>query len=501
MKGVQAMSCLVALTLLLTSCGTKEVPREDWGAITPDAELRVTTASGTVHDMTRVTAFTDRLEGSVEVQEGTRVDTATIRIPLDSVDFVETRSGNAAWPVLTAIAAAATTIMIINAAGKSDVAPAPTPVGSCPFIYSFDGVEYHLDSETFAGAITRGLARTDLDNLDRLRAVDGQYRLRLANERPETQHTDELTLRVVDHPAGTTVVPDVNGAPRVLTELVAPRTATGLRGADVLAQVSASDDAFWFGDPVLTIDEYDPSSFRDGVEVTFPRPVGDQALLAVRAQNTTLAPFVLERFLELFGDDLAGWYRRVDRDPELQAELKGWIAREGMLHVSVWDGDGWVLQGRLLDVGPHLPKSQALDLDLTQVVGDEVRVRLEVPRGLWSLDHVALTTESSAPPVVTDLTAAKATDVEGRDVGQRLSRIDGSHVTALPGHTVDLVFDAPPPPEGGLERTVLARTHGFYHIWVEQSGTAQLDVVQRILQEPRYVNRYMLELFRGTLEH
>ncbi|NND83940.1 MAG: hypothetical protein HKN46_02205, partial [Acidimicrobiia bacterium] len=327
------------------------------------------------------------------------------------------------------------------------------------------------------------------------------YRLRLANERPETQHTDELTLRVVDHPAGTTVVPDANGAPRVLADLVAPRTATALRGADVRAEVSAPDDAFWFGDPVFTIDENDPSSFRDGMELTFPRPAGDRGLLTVRAQNTTLAPFVLERFLELFGDDLAGWYRRVDRDPELQSELKAWIAREGMLHVSVWDGDGWVLQGRLPDVGPHLPKSQALELDLTRVIGDEVRVRLEVPRGLWSLDHVALAMESSASPVVHDLTAASATDAEGRDVGDRLSRTDDSHVTALPGHTVDLVFDAPSATEPGIERTVLARTHGFYHIWVEQSGTAQLDVVDRILREPRYVNRYMLELFRGTLEY
>lgn len=487
--------------MLLTSCGAKEIPRDDWGAITPDAELRVTTLSGAVHDMTRVAAFADRLEGAVEVGEGPTVDTAMIRIPLDSVDFVETRSAGSAWPILTALAATATTIMIINAAGKSDVEPAPTPVGSCPFIYSYDGVDYHLDSETFAGAITGGLARTDLDNLERLRAVDGQYRLRLANERPETQHTDELTLRVVDHPVGTTVVPDASGAPRVLTELVAPRTATGVRGADVLEQVSASDDAFWFGDPVFTIDENDPSSFRDGMELVFPRPAGDKALLTVRARNTTLAPFVLERFLELFGEDLAGWYRRVDRDPELQAELKAWIAREGMLQVSVFEVDRWVFHGRLPDVGPHLSKSQALQLDLGRVVGDEVRVRLEVPRGLWSLDHVALAAESTAPPMVRTLTAVSANDVEGRDVRHRLSGTDGSHVTALPGHTVDLVFDAPPSPEKGWERTVLARTHGFYHIWVEQSGTAQLDVVQRILEEPRYVNRYMLELFRGTLEN
>lgn len=490
---------LGTLVLTLLACGTKEIAREDWGAITPDAELRITTASGTVHDMTRVTAFTDRLEGAVQVGEGAVVDTAVIRIPLDSIDFVETRGGNAAWPILTAIAATATTIMIINASGKSDVAPEPTPVGSCPFIYSFDGTDYRLDSETFAGAITQGLSRTDLDNLERLQAVDGQYRLRLANERPETQHTDELTLRVVDHPIGTAVVPDGAGVPRVLDDPMAPWSAVGVRGADVLAEVALADDAYWYGDPVFTIDETDPESFRDGMELTFPRPAGDRALLSVRARNTALAPFVLERFLELFGDDLVGWYRRVDGDPDLQAELKAWIGREGMLQVWVWEGEAWVHRGRLPDVGPHLPKTQVLELDVAEVMGEEIRVRLEVPRGLWSIDHVALGVEAEEAPVVRTLTATSAVDNESRDVLDRLADTDGSHVTALPGHTVDLVFQAPPSPAAGMDRTILARTHGFYHIWVEQSGTAQLDIVDRILREPRYVNRYMLEVFRGTV--
>lgn len=416
-------TAMLALSALLLSCGTKEIPRADWGAITPAAELRVTTVSGAEHDMTRVTVFTEALEGAVVEGEGVSADTVMVRLPLDSIDFVEARSGNAGWPILTAIAATATTIAIINAAGKSDVAPAPTPVGSCPFIYSFDGVEYRLDSETFAGAITRGLARTDLDNLEHLRAVDGVYRMRLANERPETQHTDELTLRVVDHPAGTTVVPDGAGEPRVLVDPVGPGTAIGLRGADVLAQLRARDGVFWHGDPV-----------------------------------------------ELFGDDLTDWYRRVDTDPELQGELKEWIVREGMLHVSVWIGDRWVQQAALPDVGPHLPKSQVATLDLTEVRGDEIRVRLEVPRGLWSFDDISLGTESEAIPQVTELTAMKAVDGEGRDVGDRLATTDGSHVTALPGHTVELAFQAPPDPSAGTERTVLARTHGFYHIWWSSRG-------------------------------
>lgn len=483
----------IAFLLALLACGARQIPREDWGGITRDAEIRVTTLDGVRHELTEVVVLTDRLEGIALAGAG-----EVVRLPLDSVEFVESMSGSGVLPVLTALAAVATTIMIIDAMGKSDIEPPPTEVGSCPFIYSFDGEGYRLDSETFAGAITRGLTRTDLDNLEHLRAVDGLYRLRLTNERPETQHTDELTLRVVDHAAGTEVYPDVEGRLHVLADARAPLGATGLRGADVLADVAVRDDRFWLGDPVLDIDVDDPSSFRDGMEVTFPRPDGDRALLAVRSQNTPLAPFALERFLELFGDGLVAWYRRVDHEPALQAELRAWIEREGMLHVSVWKDGGWVRQGALLDVGPHVPKTQVARLDLAGVESDRVRIRLEGPRGLWTVDHVALGLESESTPVVHDLLPVEAVDGRGRDVLAELSATDDAYLTALPGLEVELAYRAPPPQAAGLERSVMARTRGFYHIWIEQTGEPRLDIVARILTEPLFINRYVLGLLRGT---
>ena len=45
--GTFARGLGVALVLLgVASCGMKNVSREDWGAITPDAKIRVTTLDG-----------------------------------------------------------------------------------------------------------------------------------------------------------------------------------------------------------------------------------------------------------------------------------------------------------------------------------------------------------------------------------------------------------------------------------------------------------------------
>lgn len=481
--------CLVpvVLAVAVSACGMKEVPREDWGAITPDASIRVTTLAAESHDLTDVHVFTDALEGR------TGTDSASVRIPLDSIDFVESSSGSRVLPILTAIAATVTTVAIIRAMGKSDVAPPPTPVNSCPFIYSFDGHDYRLDSETFAGAITRGVQRTDLDNLDHLRAVDGEYRLRLTNERPETQYTDELTLRVVDHPVGTLVHPDIAAEPHVVRDARSPSSAITLRGADALGEVADADGLWWTGDPVEAIDMDDPASFRDGLELAFARPEGDRGLLVVRARNSELAPYALQTFLELFGDGLVGWYRSVDRDPALQAKLRAWVMREGTLHVSVWIHGGWRLQDVLLDVGPHLAKTQVARLDLSGVEGGEVRVRLEGARGLWGIDEVSLgTAEAPSRLVVRDLAPVAAVDPEGRDLASRLSRSDDVYLTTLRGHVLELTFAEPPPPAAGFERTVLARTTGFYHIYVDQTGSPRPDIADRILEEPLFGNRYVL---------
>jgi hypothetical protein len=260
----------IAAVLVAACARTTRIDREDWGAISPDATIRVMTLDGTDRTLTRVVAFTDALEGF----DATAAEAVTI--PLDSVEYVETRSGSVVGPVLVAIAAGVTAIAIIDASGKSDIRPEPTPT-SCPFLYSFDGTDYVFDSETYAGAVTRGLERTDLDNLDHLRSSDGAYRLLLTNERPETEYTDELSLVVVDHPEGTSVHPDTRGSPRVIADAVSAASATGLRGADYTTELAERDGRIWIGDPLATADLAVDSDLRDGVILDFPRPVGDRA--------------------------------------------------------------------------------------------------------------------------------------------------------------------------------------------------------------------------------
>lgn len=121
-----------------------------------------------------------------------------------------------------------------------------------------------LLSEAFGAALFEKAQRADLDNLDHVRAIDGVYRLKIANEMPETQYVDTMTLVVADHPAGTRVLPDFEGRAHLIEAPTSPLRAVDLQGRSVIDQVRATDEDVWISNPFRR-DPENAAAVRDGV--------------------------------------------------------------------------------------------------------------------------------------------------------------------------------------------------------------------------------------------
>ena len=169
---------------------------------------------------------------------------------------------------------------------------------SCPFVYSWDGSKYVFDAEPYGGAIARGLEKDDYSELGLLREENGQYRLRITNEVEETHMTNHTELWVVDHPAGTRVVPDVQGNLHTVSAPVSPAVPRGT----LLAMTSFPGFA-----PPTALDIWEPPSVPDAsgslegdIIMTFPKPAdAKQVKLIANAATGLWGSYMIKKMVEL----------------------------------------------------------------------------------------------------------------------------------------------------------------------------------------------------------
>ena len=492
-----ARAGLVALHLSLLPAGACTSWHTETAAA-PDAIARQqpSTARVTLFNGATVVVHEPRIVGdSLAGWSGDR--THEVHIPLSDIRSTAIRKVSAAKTALL-LAGVGVTVAAV-AAASSDWGTSPgggsgggTGSGngtySCPLVYSWDGHGWRLDSGTFGGAITRGLARTDVDNLVFAAAPQGVLRLKLANELAETDYVDELTVLAVDAPHGTAVAPDAEGGLHTIGTLTAPLAARDFAGRDALARVRSADGWHWESSPAGR----DPSRAadrRDGLEVRFGRPTGSMtARLVLDANNTPWAASLMGRFVAAHGGGTQAWYDSLDRNPPMARELGARIARQAFLSVAVRTRAGWVPQGLAWEAGPEVSKQQVIPLDLRAVDGDTVVVRLESVPSFWLIDRVAIDFGKDYPVQVHHIQAHTAVDNHGNERRANLALSDGVVDTLATGESVLVSFQAPAVP-AGARRTYLVRSTGWYRITSPERGPSDTALLSSVLAEPDGLSR------------
>lgn len=473
---------LILMATYVSSCTRWEIQ-----PFTPEAtvqaknpkKLRVTRRDGT-----RVVMHDPHIVGDSLV--GTDWQSRVV-IPLDNVGLVEVSRPNPLGTIALVAAGIGIAGLIVAAAssqngGGNSALPPPPPPESCPLVYSWDGETWRLDSGTFGGAITRGAARTDLDNLLYARPNDGRLRLKLANELAETDHVDALSVLVIDHDPEVTVAPDGAGKVHTLGPLQTPLFANDFRGRDVLARVDRLDDMNWESDP-LGRDHEVAADVRAGLELTFMRPSGvDAGKLVVDGRNTSWAAYMLTEFVAAHGSATAAWYDSLDTQPQLMQQFGSVAARTGFLGVSVQTANGWEQQGYIWEAGPEIIKRQVFSLDLSRVGGDTVRVRLESAPSFWYIDQVAVDFAETRPFTTREINIANAIDHTGRDVRHLLAEIDGAEFVMETGDYAELDFDLPPVAPGKVRSFVLSST-GWYRVHTDETASPQVTLLADLLSD------------------
>jgi hypothetical protein len=174
------------------------------------------------------------------------------------------------------------------------------------------------------------------------------------------------------------------------------------------------------------------------------------------------------------------------------------MSSEELYALKVWveTPGGWKVRGMIMEGAPVITKDKAYVLDVADIPGDVLRIKLRPPVNFWMVNSLAVDYGEDTPITLTELAAETAVDQAGRDVLRELASTDSFYLASPNrGEWTELVFTAPPL-KAGLERTVLVKVSGYYKANIDATGEPQTELIEHVFDEPGFAARYS---FRGYL--
>lgn len=413
-------------------------------------------------------------------------ESGTWVLPVDSVALVEVQGREPALGYGAGLTLMASYTVLTAALTVSCLADPKSCFGSCPTFYVEDeSGEERLVAEGFSSSVARALEATDLDD-PRWTAGGDPVSLRVRNEALETHAIRDLRLRAVPERPGERVfaTPDGRFVPTV--NLSEPLRCTAAEG-DCLSLVRALDGRERFG----VTDSTDLAA-RERVELEFPRPEptegGFGLGLVIGARHTFVSTFLFYQMLAYLGGDAGVFLASLERgDEEILRRVRNVLGMLGDLRVEVQGADGkWYLAGTVAEAGPLAADVHLLDLDQAAPEGP-IRVRLDMTRGFWRLEYIALaevrdevdprtllplSVERLAPtPVPTDGPGEAARPIPVGSPGAAARALSAlldpdRYLVTNPGDHYRVHFELPRLVEGAAHWRLFIESTGHYYEWM-----------------------------------
>ena len=502
-KVTKYLTILAVLSgLLISGCGRyKQYVPPDSLSYKDNGAMEILTKDGTTYKLRKGYISNMEITGrGIKYNTDGTAETFTGSIPLEEISIVQVSRKDAGTSLLGYTAVGILMKGTADALGGGE-APVQVRISypssggggwSCPHVFTYDGDKYNFESETFAGAICQGLERTNIEPLKYLKSIDGEYKLVVANQSPESQHVNEIGLLSASHPSGTKIIPDARGGLHTIREEIKPTAAAAFDNTNILELVSNTDDNF-FESKIHTMDLSDDKRLRDGLVCEFEKPSNiNSGKLVINGINTMLGYFALEKLFSSRGPNKLNWYHQLNTDPQERLKLFNWIKREGWLEVSLMIDGQWVTQSWLPDFGPRKAGEKVVLLDLSQVKTDRVIIKLESATDLWRIDKVSIDYTPDEQIDITPVSMTKAVNDRQEDVTRKMIKSDAQYYSTLPGDYAVMTFDAVDKPDK-REQTILLKSAGYYYSWINENSEDDQQLVDRILTEPLFGNRLHLK--------
>lgn len=414
-----------------------------------------------------------------------------VAIDPDSVLYLNVQRTDAVGTILAnvgIIAAIMGVAVLIIAATKE----------SCPFIYSFDGNKYVFDAEPLGGATTKGLERTEYSKMDYLKKVDDSYKILVRNEVEETQYIDELSLLAVKHDEDKEVIPDLNGNFYQIKNPITAITARDEKGLDLKKAVSADDNLYW--QTKLPIDSNLISqNQRHELTFTFPKPKDKTKAKLIANLGTSLwGSRMIREMLQLYGNYIDNYYEKIDEQGSEYKQMMNFIETEELYKLKYYtkNGNHWTYQGFINGGGPLVSETRVYDLELSDIKGDSVIIKINPPFGFWTVDYLAIQYDEYISALIEPMILETAINQDGTNLKELISFKDNNYcIMPKVGDYFEAVYsEAENNTDGKI--TYYLKSSGYYEIHLDKSLPIQFITLNKFIADPGFIIKYSNEKFR-----
>ena len=309
---------------------------------------------------------------------------------------------------------------------------------NCPRVYALDsdGNE-HLQGPLFTGAIAKSFERRDLLPIKDIDQNMEEVVLKVVNELPEDEFINELKLFKTTHQADYQIGMDASEELFEFKTLTTPDEAVSINGWDLTEKVNEADDLFYEFEDDTYLEELNSAIF------TFNKPQNARAKikLVIHGRQTQWLEQVTESFFRLYGTDFDKINKRIDKIPISLYNRN--MARNGIsMNAYIMTKNGWSKLGVFKNAGTVKKLFLGMDLDLSQIKGEKIKIKLEAAFRFWELDQIGITQDWKMLNNYEEVPLKSAINEVGDDVSALIQSVDNQYVVQADNGTfIELTYD------------------------------------------------------------
>jgi hypothetical protein len=158
---------------------------------------------------------------------------------------------------------------------------------------------------------------------------------------------------------------------------------------------------------------------------------------------------------------------------------------------------GWQPRGVIYGTGPFVSEDKAYILEVSDVPGEILRLKLTPPTQFWNIDYLAVDYSEDLPLDIMALSPA-STGARTHPGVRELLKANDDRYFVMPntGASAELIFPAPAK-KPGLDRTIMLGASGYYDIHLKAGGEPQPGLIRTILAEPGSTLEYALKIYEA----